>query len=97
VTEHARLNQVRIRLPVTEVTLSWDEAQELKRRANEMPGTGRVSEMLLAVGVSSPTLPNRQEIEAIIAVTDAWLAEVDDAPEGIVRLNAVAHAELRWW
>lgn len=94
--EHANLNRVRIRLAVTEITLTWDESQELKRRAVDMPGTHRVAELLSAVGTSRPADAARQDTEAIVVVCDAWEAEVGEAslPDGIRKLATAARAEL---
>lgn len=95
-SEHAGLNRVRIRLAVTEIAITWDESQELKRRAVDMPGTRRVAELLSAVGTSRPADASRQDVEAIVAVCDAWEAEVGEAslPDGIRKLAAAARAEL---
>lgn len=89
-SEHEGLNQVRIRLSGTMVTVSWDEAQELKRRA-DAPGTRRITETLDAVGVSRPAvLASRQDAEAIVTVIDAW----EDPPTGIRSLYAATRSEL---
>jgi hypothetical protein len=95
-SEHARLNIVRIRLPAAEVTLTWDESQQLTQRADQ-PGTRRVTEVLSAVGVSRPAmLASLQDTEAIAAVCDQWEAEVGESalPDGIRKLATAARAEL---
>ena len=89
-TEHDALNQVRIRLSGSMIVISWDEAQELKRRA-DAPGTKRITDTLQAVGVSRPAvMASTEDASALVTVIETW----DDPPERIRVLGEAARAEL---